>query len=248
MLEANRDRVFHLDLERQTESSPPRGEPAPAAAGAGVDYALRFAPGDGVRFDSLTDTTESLTMECWIESDMTQAHMHLIGASPRYHLLTGGNGQISFRGVGGHPPPRHELSRLPITPLPSQTKTHLAVVRDAAAGQHRLYINGELVDQIDKMIPPTRQIFMICGKERQWSSKKGRGYSGLMDEIRLSSSVRYHGDFTPPARFVPDDDTLALYHCDEGAGTLLRDSSGNNHHGQIEGAQWEPVAGPAPRP
>src|SRR5437868_14560991 len=39
-------------------------------------------------------------------------------------------------------------------------------------------------------------------------------------------------------RFEPDADTLALYHCDEGEGDVLKDSSGNGHHGKIVGAKW----------
>ena len=43
----------------------------------------------------------------------------------------------------------------------------------------------------------------------------------------------------------PDDDTLALYHCDEGQGDVLTDSSGNGHHARLNGATWTPIAGSA---
>jgi hypothetical protein len=36
---------------------------------------------------------------------------------------------------------------------------------------------------------------------------------------------------------------LALYHCDEGKGETLRDSSGQGHHGKIVGAKWVRVDG-----
>jgi hypothetical protein len=52
--------------------------------------------------------------------------------------------------------------------------------------------------------------------------------------------VRYADDFIPPARFKLDDDTLALYHFDEGQGDVLNDSSVNKHHGRIVGAKWVP--------
>jgi len=38
-----------------------------------------------------------------------------------------------------------------------------------------------------------------------------------------------------PDRFEPDAQTLALYHFDEREGDVLRDSSGNGHHGTIHG-------------
>src|SRR5437764_6610313 len=56
--------------------------------------------------------------------------------------------------------------------------------------------------------------------------------------MRISKVARYDKDFTPAKRFEPDADTLALYHFDEGSGDVLKDSSGNNHHGKIVGALW----------
>lgn len=44
-------------------------------------------------------------------------------------------------------------------------------------------------------------------------------------------------DVAPPPRFTPDQETLALYHFDEGAGDVLTDSSGNGHYGKIIGAK-----------
>ena len=57
--------------------------------------------------------------------------------------------------------------------------------------------------------------------------------TGLIDEVRISKVARYDKDFTPAKRFEPDADTLALYHFDEGQGDVLKDSSGNGHHGKI---------------
>ena len=42
----------------------------------------------------------------------------------------------------------------------------------------------------------------------------------------------------PELGFKPDEHTLALYHFDEGTGDVLKDSSGNGHHGKIVGAKW----------
>ena len=66
----------------------------------------------------------------------------------------------------------------------------------------------------------------------------GGGFNGVLDEVRLSNVVRYKSDFKPTVRCQPDENTMALYHFDEGAGTLAVDSSGNGHHGQIWGPQW----------
>jgi hypothetical protein len=66
-------------------------------------------------------------------------------------------------------------------------------------------------------------------------------FRGQIDEVRISSVARYDNDFAPPGpggRFESDEHTLALYRFDEGAGDLLRDSSGNGHHGKIISAKW----------
>jgi len=61
---------------------------------------------------------------------------------------------------------------------------------------------------------------------------------GLIETLRYSQGVRYKFNFTPPNRFEADENTIALYHMDEGRGGKLTDSSGNGHHGNIYGAEW----------
>jgi len=68
----------------------------------------------------------------------------------------------------------------------------------------------------------------------------GRGayFNGIIDEIRVSRIVRDPTLPLPTGRLARDEHTLALYHFDEGTGDVLKDSSGNNHHGKIVGARW----------
>ena len=63
-------------------------------------------------------------------------------------------------------------------------------------------------------------------------------FSGVLDELRISSDVSYPDEFTPQRHFTSNPNTIALYHFDEGRGSVLKDSSGNNHHGKIVGAKW----------
>lgn len=61
--------------------------------------------------------------------------------------------------------------------------------------------------------------------------------------IRLSNAAQYTKDFSPPPRLAADLNTLALYHCDEGQGNVLHDSSDNKRHGRIVGAKWVAAGG-----
>jgi len=63
-------------------------------------------------------------------------------------------------------------------------------------------------------------------------------FRGTMDEIRVSSIARYQNDYSLEPILPLDKDTLALYHCNEGEGDVLMDSSDNHFDGEILGATW----------
>ncbi len=113
--------------------------------------------------------------------------------------------------------------------VPAGRYVHIAGV--VSNGEARLYMDGKLVGRgmlKDPLLADTSGIWQI-GDDR---------FVGQLREIRVSNAARYDKDFTPDRRFNPDKDTVALYHCDEGEGDTLKDSSGNNHHGKITGAKW----------
>jgi hypothetical protein len=67
-------------------------------------------------------------------------------------------------------------------------------------------------------------------------------YPGLLDEVRISSVVRYTDDFSvPTAAYEPDADTLGLFHVDEGEGDTTMDAAAGLV-GQVEGADWVPFS------
>jgi serine/threonine protein kinase/formylglycine-generating enzyme required for sulfatase activity len=117
---------------------------------------------------------------------------------------------------------------------------HIAGVRTAT--EIRLYIDGQLmtkVPNIDAGIAKASGPGMTIGFPP---------FEGFLEEVRVSKASRYDKDFTPAKRFETDADTLALYHFDEGSGDVLKDSSGNNHHGKIVGATWVKADGTAIAP
>jgi hypothetical protein len=67
--------------------------------------------------------------------------------------------------------------------------------------------------------------FLVIGAEKHGYG--GISYNGLVDEMRISKSLRYSSGFSvPTAPFSTDADTVGLYHFDETAGTTANDSSG----------------------
>jgi glucose/arabinose dehydrogenase len=69
--------------------------------------------------------------------------------------------------------------------------------------------------------------FLVLGAAKHDAGPAFPSYGGWLDEVRLSRVLRYAGHFTRPAApFVPDADTAALYHLDEGGGDAVVDSSG----------------------
>ncbi len=109
-------------------------------------------------------------------------------------------------------------------------RIHLAGVNDTK--RRLLYLNGKLIaTSPDAGIPAP-------GTDLQ-PTFIGKGhFDGWMDAVHISRVARYSAEFTPPTTFTPDKDTVALYRFDEGQGDVLKDSSGNNHHGKIIGAKW----------
>jgi hypothetical protein len=67
---------------------------------------------------------------------------------------------------------------------------------------------------------------LVLAAEKHDAGVDYPSFAGWLDELRISTVLRYSDDFTPQGPFSPDADTAALYHFDEGAGTVLGDSSG----------------------
>jgi WD40 repeat protein len=116
-------------------------------------------------------------------------------------------------------------------------RVHLAGVRDG--NTLRLYVDGKLQDTTATLMGFKASPYPLSiGADPKGLFKMEHFFHGLIDEVRISRCVRYTEDFTPAKRLGPDADTLALYHCDEGSGNRLNDSSGNGYHGTIQNAKW----------
>jgi len=131
---------------------------------------------------------------------------------------------------------------------------HVAVQRRRADGWLWLYVDGRLEAQGDGPdgdvsypddgvpgnfcggLPCTNSDpYLVLGAEKHDAGAQFPSFAGWLDEFRLSNVLRYATSFTrPTAPFLPDANTVALYHFDEGSGDVIIDTpgvSGGPSHG-----------------
>ena len=118
-----------------------------------------------------------------------------------------------------------------------EPRMHVAAVVEE--DEIRLFKNGKLV-AIEPFEGPvgTSPYTLRIGCSPHPVTECHEMFCGRIDEVRISNSARYADDVEPQTQFEADDDTLALYHFDEGQGDQLHDASGNRHHGVIHDAHW----------
>jgi glucose/arabinose dehydrogenase len=123
---------------------------------------------------------------------------------------------------------------------------HVAVQRRRSDGRLWLYVDGVKeaeadgpdgdVSYPDAGVPgpfcggspcTNSDPFLVIGAEKHDAGPAYPSFSGWVDEVRISTTLRYTSSFTRPAQaFAPDAQTAALYHFDEGSGNAIVDSSG----------------------
>jgi hypothetical protein len=136
---------------------------------------------------------------------------------------------------------------------------HVALTR-TLGGQMRIFIDGQLdgsgtgpggdLSYPDNGTPGNfcngpctdSDPYIVLAAEKHDAGVQFKAYNGYMDELRLSTTIRYTANFTrPAAAFVVDAQTAALYHFDEGIGNVLGDARGlSNGEVQFNQTQTRP--------
>jgi concanavalin A-like lectin/glucanase superfamily protein len=115
---------------------------------------------------------------------------------------------------------------------------HVAVTRRFTDGLLQIFVDGRLDGEGigppgdisyrsgRPTIFPLSEPFLVIGAEKHDAGPLFPSFRGWVDEVRLSTAVRYTSNFVRPSQpFTPDPQTAALYHFDEGAGDQISDSS-----------------------
>lgn len=220
------------------------------------NYALKFNGKDSyVELSTLTiDKTDPLTIELTVTpdspgntlQDLLGAH-HVTSESPSsgfaLSVSSSGKARVGLGATGAAESRKgsvHWADVHSVEPLLHHAPVHVAFVFNK--GVESLYLDGKLqgrqfVGEFRAAPQP-----LVFGASRDASDDVVLHFGGVLDEVRVSRTARYVDNFVPESVLPGDDQTIALYHFDEGSGNVLHDSSGNGHDGQIVGAEWVKVA------
>lgn len=203
-----------------------------------------------LRFDGFDDYVDLPGLKCDVSQPLT------IEASVRREPPLSGYGHLVSNSKMVDGPPGVDLCwnrdhgwslllktdkvRSTACPEPASAPAHVAGVWDGK--ELRLYFDGKLVSSRPCEAGPVDVSaaghFVIGATQTLDGRFRSFFFKGAVDEVRISRVARYQADYEPVARFEPDEHTLGLYHCDEGTGEVLRDSSGKGRDGKIVGATW----------
>jgi len=136
---------------------------------------------------------------------------------------------------------------------------HVAVTR-SLDGRMRIFVDGSLEAEGQgpagdisyrngRSTSHSDDPFLVIGAEKHDINRTTYpSFSGWIDEVRLSNSIRYTAGFVRPAqRFTADANTVGLWHLDEGFGNVINDTSGfadgpsqgvRKYGGETNGPEW----------
>ena len=190
----------------------------------------------------LPELTGELTIEAWIYIDETlpkQATFSFVGQTDRFGCFMNGvpvdenRDNIMDTRIGVFSNGTKEPSMVTkMESLPIRQWVHYVATIDqgAAIGSDGLIRGGD-PDGGSELPVPNENRLVLGGiptlTKMPWVSDGMRFASGVyIDELRISSVVRYTGNYDVPTKaFTADTDTVALYHFDDASDQRYEDSS-----------------------
>ena len=195
------------------------------------DYALSFA-GEGCAhavYDEHLPLRSAITVEAFVRGyPAPVAPSGVIFAFSNQLLLWSSWSQLGWTTSLEQPVQGLVAS----TTIQDGERHHIAAVWEPYGSS--LYVDGNLLASGDIELPKgASEVHIGClagGRE---------GFDGVIDELRISTVARYHGDFSPEATSLElDNDTFALWHFDTGSGPVAFDEM-NRLDATVEGdTEW----------
>ena len=169
------------------------------------------------------------TIETWVKPTSYDGYEAIVAKTQgSEYAFFADHGAVRFDvHVGG----RYVTAMAP-NALPLNQWSHLAGVYDGE--KVILYIDGKFVDSKPTLGKrKTNSLPLLLGADPDRGGVPTRGFTGLLDEFRLSSGVRYDKRFLPIRRLEPDDTTVLLHHFDRAVGPFLLDHSKSAANGML---------------
>ncbi len=191
------------------------------SAVASDNFALSFDGSNDLAQDGMVANAAEFTAEAWVWAQTANQAAILIGNFDdnngwSLELLNGR--PVFWRGLNGS-----WANVSSATTLSTQAWHHVAVTHVASTGVARIFVDGQQV---------ATGTVGVLGQGPNIFLGGASGYpyfTGLLDEVRLSNSVRYTGSYTvPTAGFSSDAQTIALFSLNEGTGQTAVSSGGSS--------------------
>jgi hypothetical protein len=230
-----------IDRVKIRVDDPANSQPGPPADVGATDFTIEF----WMRADSGNNGGPGCTDYSWIFGNtIIDRDRNQQGAA--FGLSTGNGGFIAF-GVS-NPANTASNTICSTSNLLDGQWHHIAAQRRRSDGRLSLYVDGNLESQQDgpdgdvsypdagvplnvcgpfQGDPCTNSDpFIVVGAEKHDAGASFPSYRGWLDELRISTVLRYTANFTPVRQpFTSDAATAALYHFDEGSGDTITDSA-----------------------
>lgn len=188
---------------------------------------LQFNGDSVVQFpDIKLNLEKEMTYELWVRCDAIGDRSRAINHHQLATLTNDGPWRFTVFTLKGGIPEGMALKNLKF-PQIGQWEHIAGVVRQ---GEMELFVNGTSAGK--RPLQEPREI-------TQAGLAIGNNFEGAIRAVRISNVARYNKDFEPDHEFSLDENTIALYQFQEGAGDILHDSSGNQFHGNILKAEWK---------
>ena len=187
----------------------------------GQNTSLRFTQGNYAKIPVITElqNAEEVTLEIWYYEEGASGEENIIGNEffgGNFEFYRDGNGTIDW---GEN-----------VIEAPNQGQGHwyhIAGTYSLIDGR-KLFINGVLADSCNDCFFLDGLDDYLTINRHTWSGGSSSRLSGYVEELRISTVVRYTENFDLPTfEFQNDEDTAGLWHFNNN----LNDESGNGHHG-----------------